>query len=174
MIKIASIWGALSGLCYILLTWFTTAEREALAQFPISGLITRVLYIVVLGFCIFFAMRATRNKLYAQTGINYAQTLYVGVATSLVTGFVFGIFSFLYIVFVNPNLVAELVKETEIMMLKFNKTPKEIAETIQHVKASFEPKTQFLSSLFGTTTMGIIASAIIAVFVRNKDTFSSQ
>ncbi len=173
MIKIASFWGALSGLLYVLLTWLTTEYREALAQYPISGFATTVLYIVIIGLCVFLAMRATRDKLYAESGINYAQTLYVGVVTSVVTGIIFGIFSYVYIVYINPNLVAELLIETKNIMLKFNKTPAEIAETIAHVKVSYESKNQFMSSLFGTTTIGIICSAILAAFVRSKDTFTA-
>jgi uncharacterized protein YneF (UPF0154 family) len=174
MINIASIWGALSGLLYILLTWISLDKREELAVYPAWGLITMVLYICILGFCIFFAMRTTRNKLYYESGINYAQTFYIGVVTSLVTGVLFGIFSFVYIQYMNPGLAEELVKEMTIEMGKVNKTPKEIAETVQHVRESYEPKNQLMSSLIGTSIMGMICSALLAVFVRNRDTFSTK
>jgi uncharacterized protein YneF (UPF0154 family) len=173
MINIASLWGALSGLLYITLTWISLDQREALGAYPAWGLINMVLYICILGFCIFFAMRTTRNKLYPE-GINYAQTFYVGVVTSLVTGILFGIFSFIYIQFMNPGLGESLVREMTIEMGKVNKTPKEIAETVQHVRESYQPKNQLMSSLIGTSIMGMICSALLAVFVRNRDTFSTK
>jgi hypothetical protein len=174
MIQIAGLWGAISGLLYITLTWISLDKREIFADFPAWGLITMVLYILMLGFCIFFAMRSTRNKLYASSGINYAQTLYVGVLTAFVTGILFGIFSFIYIQFLNPGLASELVAEMTTEMTKLHKTPAEIADTVMHVRESYEPKNQLMSSMIGTSIMGIICSALLAIFVRNRDTFSTQ
>lgn len=174
MIKIASLWGALSGVLYILLTWLSLDKRTELAAYPAWGLITMILYVCILGFCIFFAMRTTRDSMYKETGINYAQTFYVGVVTSITTGVLFGIFSFVYIQFLNPDLANELVQEMTVEMAKFNKTPKEISETVQHVRESYEPKNQLMSSLIGTSIMGMICSALLSVFVRNRDTFSTK
>ena len=174
MIKIASFWGAISGLFYIILTWISLDKREVFSDFAAWGFITMVLYIIILGTGIFFAMRSARTKLYASTGINYAQTLYVGVVTAVVTGILFGIFSFVYIEFLNPGLVSELVKEMTAEMTRLKKTPVEIADTVMHVRESYEPKNQLMSSLIGTSIMGIICSALLAVFVRNRDTFSTQ
>ncbi len=174
MIKIASLWGTLSGILYIVLTWISLDKRTALAAYPAWGLITMILYVCILGFCIFFAMRMTRDKIYQATGINYAQTFYVGVVTSITTGILFGIFSFLYIQFMNPGLAHELVQEMTVEMTKLNKTPKEIAETVQHVRESYEAKNQLMSSLIGTSIMGMICSALLSVFVRNRDTFSTK
>jgi uncharacterized integral membrane protein len=174
MLKIASIWGTFSGVLYIALTWLSLAKRQELNEFPAWGLISTALYIIILGIFIFVAMRKARSAFYASTGINYAQTLYIGVLTAVVTGFIAGVFAFVYIQFVEPDFGSKLVVEMTTTMLNQKMPAKDIQEMTTQITSSYTPPNQFMSLLIGTTIMGIICSSLLAIFVRNRDTFSTD
>ncbi|MDB5273164.1 MAG: hypothetical protein JWO58_1531 [Chitinophagaceae bacterium] len=174
MFKIAGIWGACAGVLYIALTWVSLAKRQELNTFPAWGLLSTALYIIILGVFIFIAMRNARSKFYSTIGINYAQTLYIGVLTAVITGFIAGIFAFSYIQFVEPDFGSKLIIEMTAEMTKHKLPAKDIAEMTTQLKTSYTPPNQFMSLLIGTTIMGIICSSLLAIFVRNRDTFTSN
>jgi hypothetical protein len=174
MLKIAGIWGACAGVLYIVLTWLSLAKRQELNQFPAWGLVSTALYIIILGIFIFIAMRRARATFYSALGINYAQTLYIGVLTALVTGFISGVFAFSYIQFVEPDFGNKLIVEMTATMTQQKLPAKDIQEMTTQLKSTYTAPNQFMSLLIGTTIMGIICSSLLAVFVRNRDTFSSN
>lgn len=174
MLKIAGIWGGCAGALYIALTWVSLAMRQELNGFRGWPVINTALYILILGIFIFIAMRHARKTLYSELGINYAQTLYVGVCTAVVTGFLTGIFSLCYIQFIEPNLGDTLVAEATKGMIEQKLPAKDIQEMTAKFKNSYTPGNQFMTMLIFTTVLGIICSTLLAVFVRNRDTFSSN
>jgi len=174
MLKIAGIWGGCAGVLYVALSWISLSQRQELNQYPAWGLLSTALLIIILGTFIFIAMRQARAQLYAQTGINYAQTFYIGVITSVVTGLIAGTFAFLYIQFIEPDFTAHLVEETTKEMTKQKVAPKDIQQNIAEMKEIYTAKVQFMSLLVTTFFIGIISSSILSVFVRNRDTFSSN
>jgi hypothetical protein len=174
MLKIAGIWGACAGVLYIALTWFSLSMREELNQLRGWPAINTALYILILGTFIFIAMRHARKSLYHELGINYAQTLYVGVCTAVVTGALTGLFSCCYIAFVEPNLGNILIAEATKGMTEQKLPAKEIQEMTEKFKNSYTPGNQFMTMLIFTTVLGIICSSLLAVFVRNRDTFTSN
>jgi Protein of unknown function (DUF4199) len=174
MLKIAGIWGSVAGVLYIILTWLSLAMRQELNQVRGWPAMNTALYILILGVFIFIAMRQARRSLYNQLGINYAQTLYVGVCTAVVTGFLTGIFAFCYIQYVEPNLGDLMVVEATEGMMKQKIPAKDIQEMTVKFKNSYTPGNQLMTMLIFTTVLGIISSALLAIFVRNRDTFSSN
>ena len=174
MLKIAGIWGSCAGVLYVILTWFSLVMRQELNELRGWPAINTALYIVILGTFIFIAMRHARKALYNEFGINYAQTLYVGVCTAVVTGILTGIFSLCYIQFVEPNLGNTLIVEATKGMTEQKLPAKDIQEMTEKFKNSYTPVNQFMTMLIFTTVLGIICSALLAVFVRNRDTFNSN
>jgi hypothetical protein len=175
MIQIAALWGTISGVLYILITWFSIHYRiELNEKMPIWPLLNTGLYVLILGFCIFFGMQKIKNKLYAETGINYGQALYTGVIISIITGVLSGFFFLVYIEYFNSTLGYQIATEMKLLMIQNKKTSKEITETVFQIKNQYQPINLMMSSLIGTTTMGIICSSILAMFVRNRDAFTSK
>src|SRR5690606_11943492 len=117
--------------------------------------INTALYILILGIFIFTAMRQARRTIYSEFGINYAQTLYVGVSTAVVAGFLTGIFAFSYIQFIEPNLGDLMVAEATEGMLKQQVPAKDIQEMTEKFKNSYTPANQFMTMLIFTTVLGI-------------------
>lgn len=174
MLKIAGIWGGCAGALYIAVNWFSLSKRLELNAYPAWGLLYTALLILILGIFIFIAMRHTRAKFYAQTGINFAQTFYVGIITSLVTGLMAGTFAFIYIQFLEPGFTEHIIAEASQAMQKNKVAAKDIQKNINEMKQIYTANVQFMSLLIMTFVIGIICSAILSVFVRNKDTFSSN
>ena len=174
MLKIAGIWGGCAGALYIALNWFSLSKRLELNAYPAWGLIYTALLILILGTFIFIAMRQTRSTFYAQTGINFAQTFYVGVITSLITGLIAGTFAFLYIQFIEPGFTEHIVAEASQAMAQNKVAAKDIQKNVSEMKQIYTAKVQFMSLLIMTFVIGIISSAILSIFVRNRDTFSSN
>ncbi|MBC7485960.1 MAG: DUF4199 domain-containing protein [Cytophagaceae bacterium] len=174
MLKIAGIWGGCAGVLYIALNWFSLSNRQALNVYPAWGLLSTFLLILILGSFIFVAMRHAKAKFYKEFGINYAQTFYVGVLTSLVTGLIAGTFAFIYIQFIEPEFNKHIVSETTHAMINEKVPVKDIQKNIAEMKEIYTPKVQFMSLLVMTFVIGIISSSILSVFVRNRDTFSSN
>ena len=174
MLKIAGIWGSCAGVLYVVLSWISLSKRQELNQYPAWGLLSTALLIIILGVFIFVAMRQTRKNLYSTNGINYAQTFYVGILTSVFTGLIAGTFAYLYIQFIEPDFTAHLVTETTREMTKQHVAPADIQKNILEMKEVYTAKVQFMSLLVTTFFIGIISSSILSVFVRNRDTFSSN
>ena len=173
MLKIAGIWGGCAGILFMALNWFSLSKRQELNVYPAWGLVSTFLLILILGTFIFVAMRQARSKFYKELGINYAQTFYVGVLTSLVTGFMAGIFAFVYIQFLEPGFNEHIVSETTQAMISQKVPTVEIEKNVAEMREIYTPKVQFMSLLIMTLVIGIISSAILSVFVRNRDTFTS-
>ncbi|MDB5256283.1 MAG: hypothetical protein JWM14_978 [Chitinophagaceae bacterium] len=174
MLKIAGIWGGCAGALYVVLSWISLSQRQALNQYPAWGLLSTALLIIILGVFIFVAMRQTRKKLYSVSGINYAQTFYVGIITAVVTGLIAGTFAFIYIQFIEPDFTEHLTVETTREMQKQHVAPADIQKNIAEMTEVYTAKVQFMSLLVTTFFIGIISSSILSVFVRNRDTFSSN
>ncbi len=173
MLKVASIWGGCAGALYIAVNWFSLAKRLELNAYPAWGLIYTALLIIILGTFIFISMRQTRSKFYAETGINFAQTFYAGVITSLITGLMAGTFAFIYIQFLEPGFTEHIITEATQAMQKNKVAAKDIQQNVAEMKQIYTANVQFMSLLIITFIIGIICSAILSVFVRNRDTFST-
>jgi predicted lipid-binding transport protein (Tim44 family) len=71
-----------------------------------------------------------------------------------------------------PNYFADIEQAYRTALQRQGKTDAEIAAAIQASAASATPMAQAMSGFIGTLVTGIVASAIIGIFVRSRGKFS--
>jgi len=103
----------------------------------------------------------------ATLGRAYGGQILAGTMMAIVAGVIIIAASLLFTTFVFPNYFSDIEQAYRVALQRQGKTDAEIAAVIQASAASATPMAQAMSGFIGTLVTGIIASAIIGVFVRS-------
>lgn len=171
MLKKATISGLIVAIVYViysvLIVSTDVSKRTDLFILPL------VLNLLVIGIPIYFCLLWIRKTAY-NNEINYGQTFYSGVVMSI-TG---GIFLFSILVLLEklnifiPDLL-ETLKVAAIENMKIEKISQDKIDQYVNVELT-KPYIVAQSSLIQFIFKSIVITTIISLFVRNKDTFTSQ
>jgi hypothetical protein len=171
MLKKATLSGLIVAIVYVLYSILIVStdisKRTDLFILPL------VLNLVVIGLPVYFCLLWIRKTAY-NNEINYGQTFYSGVIMSI-TG---GIFLFSILVLLEklnifiPDLL-ETLKVAAIENMKIEKISQDKIDQYVNVELT-KPYIVAQSSLIQFIFKSIVITTIISLFVRNKDTFTSQ
>lgn len=98
----------------------------------------------------------------------YGGQILAGTMMAIVAGVIIIASSLLFTTVVFPNYFAEVEQAYRSALQSQGKSDGEIAAAIQANAASATPMAQAMSGFIGTLVTGIVASAIIAIFVRRR------
>jgi hypothetical protein len=104
----------------------------------------------------------------AALGRTYGGQILAGTMMAIVAGVIIIASSLLFTTVVFPGYFADIEQAYRGTLLQQGKTDAEIASAIQASAASATPMAQAMSGFIGTLVTGIVASAIIALFVRRR------
>ena len=104
----------------------------------------------------------------AAEGRTYGGQILAGTMMAIVAGVIIIASSLLFTTVVFPNYFADIEQAYRAALQRQGKTDAEIASAIQASAASATPMAQAMSGFIGTLVTGIVASAIIGVFVRGR------
>jgi hypothetical protein len=104
----------------------------------------------------------------AAEGRAYGGQILAGTMMAIVGGVIIIASSLLFTTVVFPNYFAEVEQAYRTALQSQGKTDAEIAAAIQANAASATPMAQAMSGFIGTLVTGIVASAIIGIFVRRR------
>ncbi len=168
--KRASVWkpafqyGVLAGIILIVIAivYYVAGQQQHWS----SGIISYLALLVV----IVYGLKIYRDEL-LEGYIKYGRALGFGVLVSLIAGIISGLYTFAFFKYINPEIMQELIIETEQSILE--KTPgiseRELETAMSFTKFFINPYFFFVSSLFSTTFFGTIFSLIVAtVFKKDK------
>ena len=102
----------------------------------------------------------------AAEGRTYGGQILAGTMIATVAGVIIIVSSLLFSTVFFQDYVAEVQRATEALLRQQGKSEAEIAAAIQANAAGLTPMSQAMSGFLGSLVTGIVASAIIAVFVR--------
>lgn len=101
--------------------------------------------------------------------LRYGQGLGLGTLTALITGVISSVYSFVYIKFINPNFISEIMEKSYEQMLERGMAEEQIEMALSYQEPWMMPS-MLIFPLLGTVFMGFIFSLIIsAVFKRTED-----
>jgi hypothetical protein len=162
---ISSLWGL--G-CFTIVGWLnSTLFHHSIPDTQIrsySGLFS--ILILVLG--IYFGMK--QAKLKGGNTLTYGQAVKTGVVIACITAIIVAFFSYLYCTIINPGYADFMVRDTENALKASGKTPQEISQQLEAVRKEFSTGAQVAMALVGQAFVGTIASLILGLFIRTKQT----
>jgi len=98
----------------------------------------------------------------------YGGQILAGTMMSIVAGVIIIVSSLVFTTVLFPNYFAEVEQTYRATLLQQGKTEAQIAAAITASAATATPMAQAMSGFVGTLFTGIVASAIIAMFVRRR------
>jgi hypothetical protein len=104
----------------------------------------------------------------AAQGRPYLGQILAGTMMAVVAGVVIVASSLLFTMVVFPNSFTEIEQATRATLQRQGVSDADIAKTIQASAAAQTPMGQAMSGFLGTLITGILASAIIGLFVRSR------
>jgi len=104
----------------------------------------------------------------ASQGRSYSGQVVAGTLMSIVAGFVIICSSLLFTMVVFPDYFSELNAAQREFMQRAGKSEQEITAAIDAAAGMQTPMSQAMAGFFGTFVTGVVASAIIAIWVRAK------
>ena len=123
-----------------------------------------IIYIIMIA-GISWAVRKYRDV----TGgyITYGQSLGFGMLLTLGTSLIFAFTNYLYIKFLNPDFIQYILEQLEITLYESG-TPDDQVEMFMNLYNQFlGPGTYAFGLMFNFVIIGLIASLIISIFVKN-------
>lgn len=102
-------------------------------------------------------------------GKTYGAQVGAGVLMSLVGGVIIALGSILFTTVVFPNYFEELRAASEEMMRKQVLSEEEIETQLDSMAPLQTPIMQAIQGFFGTLVTGLLASLVIAIFIRKKE-----
>lgn len=104
----------------------------------------------------------------ASEGRTYGGQILAGTMMAIVAGVIIIVASLVFTTIVFPNYLEEIQQAYRAALQRQGKTEAEIVAALQANAASATPMAQAMSGFLGTLVTGIVASAIIGIFVRRR------
>jgi hypothetical protein len=104
----------------------------------------------------------------AARGRPYSGQVVAGTLMALLGGAIIVCASLIFTTFIAPNFFAEINEMSREVMRKAGQSEAQIAQAIEAAAGWQTPIGNALAGFIGTVTTGIIASAVIAIWIRSK------
>ncbi len=159
-------YGAVLGLILILialLSWVLGVdEQESMVPSIINN-------IVIIGF-LYYSILQFRDKI--NNGfISYSESLKLGTTVAFFSSVIMAFYTFIYISYLNPDMLANIMYMTEQAVLESNPeiSEEELDLALEMTGNFTQPHWLMIMGVLGGTFMGFFYSAIISFFVKNND-----
>jgi hypothetical protein len=106
--------------------------------------------------------------------MEYSEGLGLGIITILIGGLISGLFSIIYMTFIDPNFIKNMLTLAREQLEKQpNLNDEQIDAMMKFYEWMFQPHWLFLMGLLGGAIIGLIISAIVSIFTKktNPDPF---
>jgi len=159
-------YGAVLGLILILialLSWVLGVdEQESMVPSIINN-------IVIIGF-LYYSILQFRDKI--NNGfISYSESLKLGTTVAFFSSVIMAFYTFIYISYLNPDMLANIMYMTEQAVLESNPeiSEEELDLALEMTGNFTQPHWLMIMGVLSGTFMGFFYSAIISFFVKNND-----
>ena len=164
--KFGMNYGAVLGLILILialLSWVLGIdEQESMVPSIINN-------IVIIGF-LYYSILQFRDKI--NNGfISYSESLKLGTTVAFFSSVIMAFYTFIYISYLNPDMLANIMYMTEQAVLESNPeiSEEELDLALEMTGNFTQPHWLMIMGVLSGTFMGFFYSAIISFFVKNND-----
>ena len=163
--KTATWWSI--GLKYGLITGLISAILS-MVNF-ISGSFDKIWLMMALGLAIYIGAIVLAHREFKKANggfMTYGQGLMVGTLTVFIAGIIGGIFSFIYIEYVDPSILDQMKDMQISMMEKFGVPDDQMDEAIAKIEKDTTSFNQLKSGLLNGIFSGLILSLIVSAFTK--------
>tara|TARA_B100000214_G_scaffold152525_2_gene109219 strand:- start:68 stop:589 length:522 start_codon:yes stop_codon:yes gene_type:complete len=164
--KFGMNYGAVLGLILILvalLSWVLGVdEQESMVPSIINN-------IVIIGF-LYYSILQFRDKM--NNGfISYSESLKLGTTVAFFSSVIMAFYTFIYISYLNPDMLANIMYMTEQAVLESNPeiSEEELDLALEMTGNFTQPHWLMIMGVLSGTFMGFFYSAIISFFVKNNN-----
>lgn len=170
MLKKSFIGGLVAAIIYLL--WLVIIVKTQLIGRNDLTLLPILIPVLLIGFTMFFFVRQIRFQIY-HNEINYGQAFYSAVLIALIMSIFIGLFLMVLesLHILVPELIDNMKQISRLNLELDKKTPEEIEGFLKQLDT---PYTIAINSFINYLLIGVFLSTIVALFVRNKDTFTSH
>ena len=159
-------YGAVLGLLLILFAlifWSLGLDEE---QSVIPSIVNNI---VIIGF-LFYAIIQYRDNI--NNGlITYAESLKLGTSIAFFSSVIMAFYTFIYITYLNPDMLANVMNMTEQAMLEADPeiSDDDLDLALSMTAKFMQPHWMMVMGLLGGTFMGFLLSLIISLFTKRGD-----
>ena len=103
--------------------------------------------------------------------ISYSESLKLGTTVAFFSSIILAFYQFIYISYLDPNALSEVMRATEQAMLQSNPeiSDEELDMALQITDKFMQPHWMMIMGMLGGTFMGFLYSLIISIFVKKED-----
>ena len=164
--KFAMNYGAVLGLFLILiaLMLWTLGINEQ------QSVVTSILNNMVIIAFLVYSIIQYRDKL--NNGfISYSESLKLGTSIAFFSSIIMAVYTFIYITYLNPDMLVNILKQTEQAVLQSNPeiSEDELDLALNMTSKLTQPHWLMIMGVLSGTFMGFFFSAIISFFVKKND-----
>tara|TARA_B100000965_G_C19335262_1_gene644896 strand:- start:176 stop:697 length:522 start_codon:yes stop_codon:yes gene_type:complete len=159
-------YGAVLGLFLIsiaLIMWILGINEQ---QSVIPSILNNI---IIIGFLV-YAIIIYRDN-YNSGFISYSESLKLGTSVAFFSSIIMAFYSFIYIMYLEPDMLNEVLKTTEQAVLQTNPevSEEELELALNMTSKLFQPHWLMIMSVLSGTFMGFFFSTIISFFVKKND-----
>ncbi|OQY03449.1 MAG: hypothetical protein B6I20_05045 [Bacteroidetes bacterium 4572_117] len=159
--KNALNWGVIVGVVmviYSLIMYFLDLSLEKWVGW--------VSYVLLIGGIVYSTIQYRDNVLGG--AISYAQALGFGVLISLFAGIISGVYSYLLMAVIDPELIGKIMEMAQEQMLSQGLTDEQVEQAMEMQKGFMKPGVMALITIPSLTFMGFIFSLITSIFLKKE------
>ena len=170
--KFAMNYGAVLGLCLMLLAllfWALGIDEQQLSSNQPSVIPSILNNVVIIGFLV-YAISYYRDNLNNGV-ISYGESLKLGTSVAFFSSVIMALYTFIYITYLNPDMLANIMNMTEQAMLDANPeiSDQQLDLALSMTSKFMQPHWMMIMGMLGGTFMGFLYSLIISIFVKKED-----
>ena len=163
--KFAMNYGAVLGLCLVaiaVIMWSVGADDK---QSVIPALLNNGITIAFIAYAIIQYRDINNNGF-----ITYAESLKLGTTVAFFSSIILAFYQFIYISYLDPNALSEIMKITEQAMLESNPeiSDEELDMALEMTGKFMQPHWMMIMGMLGGAFMGFLYSLIISIFVKKE------
>ena len=169
--KFAMTYGAVLGLCLILITllfWVLGVDEQ---QSVVPSILNNML---IIGF-LFYATSQYRDN-FNNGFISYAEALKLGTSVAFFSSVIMAFYTFIYITYLNPDMLANIMHMTEQAILENDPeiSDEQLDLALSVTNKFMQPHWMMIMGVLGGTFMGFLFSLIISIFVKKDITIEED
>ena len=164
--KFAMNYGAVLGLCLMLIAllfWvFGVDEQESVIPSILNNM-------VIIGFLVYAIIQYRDN---VNNGvISYGSSLKLGTTVAFFSSVIMAVYTFIYITYLNPDMLANILNITEQTMLEANPeiSDQQLDLALSMTAKFMQPHWMMIMGVLGGTFLGFLFSLIISIFVKKDN-----
>tara|TARA_B100001250_G_C19157814_1_gene510975 strand:+ start:20 stop:541 length:522 start_codon:yes stop_codon:yes gene_type:complete len=164
--KFAMNYGAVLGLSLVLIAllyWILGVEEQ---ESVIPSILNNILIIGFLVYAIIQYRDSINNGF-----ISYSESLKLGTTVAFFSSIIMALYTFIYISYLNPEMLSNILNMTEQAMLESNPeiSDKDLDLALEMTNKFTQPHWLMVMGVLSGTFMGFFYSAIISFFLKNPN-----